>query len=324
MSPINSYQTLIIAAAVLLGLFFGQFHFFANYAEYFVVPFLMVMLFGLFLNIPIKDLLKSFKNLKFLSANLLINFLWTPLLAYLLGYLFLQNEPGLWIGFVMLLVTPCTDWYLIFTGMAKGNVPLSASVLPLNLLLQIVLLPLYLLFFFEKSGTVYISAILESILLVLLVPFVLAQLVKYLACRRKSDLLSKRVMPFFDTGQVIFLALAIMAMFASQGEYLINNPTVITLLLLPLILFFILNFLLGRIVSNVMNLEYADSASLNLTTLARNSPISLAIAITAFPNEPLIALALVVGPLIELPVLFITSRVLLRLRKSGSGANRGS
>lgn len=324
MSPINRYQTVIIAAAVLLGLFFGQVSFVANYAEYFIVPFLMAMLFGLFLNIPINDFLKSFKNLKFLSANLLINFLWTPLLAYLLGYMFLHNEPGLWIGFVMLMVTPCTDWYLLFTGMAKGNVPLSASVLPLNLLLQILLLPLFLLFFFEKSGSVHISAIFESILLALLGPFVLAQLVKYVACRGKSDLLSKRVMPFFDTGQVVFLALAIMAMFASQGEYLINNPTVITLLLLPLMLFFILNFLLGRIVSTIMNFEYADSASLNLTTLARNSPVSLAIAITAFPNEPLIALALVVGPLIELPVLFLATRVLLRFKKSGSGANRGS
>ena len=315
MNPINKFQTLIIAFAVLIGLLIGQVNVLASYAGYFIVPFLMIMLFGLFLNIPLKDLLKSFQNLKFLSANLVINFIWTPLLAYLLGYLFLENEPSLWIGFVMLLVTPCTDWYLIFTGMAKGNVPLSASVLPLNLLLQILLLPMYLFFFFEKSGSVHIPAILESILLILFVPFVLAQLAKFLASRRKSDFLSQRVLPFFDNTQVVFLALAIMAMFASQGDYIITNPEAIALLLVPLMLFFIFNFLIGRMVSYVLNLDFADSASLNLTTLARNSPISLAIAITAFPNEPLIALALVVGPLIELPILFLASQVLLGLKK---------
>lgn len=137
------------------------------------------MLFGLFLNIPIKDLLKSFSNLKFFSANLVINFVWTPVFAYILGYFLLENEISLWIGFVMLMVTPCTDWYIIFTGIAKGNIPLSASVLPLNLILQVILLPIYLLLFFGKSGSVDSSILFESIVLVLLVAFLLAQTIKF-------------------------------------------------------------------------------------------------------------------------------------------------
>ena len=105
-------------------------------------------------------------------------------------------------------------------------------------------------------------------------------------------------------------------MFASQGKYLLQNMNVVLLLLIPVLLFFIINFVLGQFIGRVMRLSYKDTVSLNLTTLARNSPVALAIAVTAFPDEPLIALALVIGPLIELPVLACVSQVLLLLRKT--------
>ncbi len=316
MNSISRYQTVIIAVAVAAGLLAGQIPGVGTYAEYFIVPFLMVMLFGLFLNIPVRDLLNSFSNLKFSVLSAAINFIWTPLLAYVLGLLLLQSQQNLWIGFVMLMVTPCTDWYLIFTGTARGNMPLSASVLPLNLILQIILLPFYLLLFFGKSGTVDTASLFESIVLVLLVPFFLAQIVKFTAEKlNKTPLVEKRGLPFFEKSQVIFLGLAIAAMFASQGGYLTGNAEVVLILLLPLLLFFAVNFIVGRLASAVFKLSYEDSASLNLTTLARNSPIALAIAVTAFPDEPLIALALVIGPLIELPVLALVSQLLLQIRK---------
>ena len=104
-------------------------------------------------------------------------------------------------------------------------------------------------------------------------------------------------------------------MFASQGKYLLQNMNVVLLLLVPVLLFFIINFLLGQFIGRIMHLSYKDTVSLSLTTLARNSPVALAIAVTAFPDEPLIALALVIGPLIELPVLAFVSQVLLLIKK---------
>lgn len=87
------------------------------------------------------------------------------------------------------------------------------------------------------------------------------------------------------------------------------------MLLIPVLLFFIINFILGQFVGRVMRLSYQDTVSLSLTIIARNSPVALTIAVTAFPNEPLIALALVIGPLIELPVLAGISLVLLLIKK---------
>lgn len=315
MSLLEKFHTPIILLAVILGIVLGQITIIEVNADNFIVPFLFLMLFGLFLSIPIKDLKSAFSNVKFAGTSLSINFLWTPILAWGLGSVFLSDQPALWIGFIMLMVTPCTDWYLVFTGIAKGNVPLSTSILPVNLILQVLLLPIYLFLFAGVMETVKMSVLFESILIVLVLPFLLANLTRFMLTKtNKQKFLEEKLIAFFSIGQIIFLSLAIMAMFASQGRYLFENANVVYVLLIPVLLFFVVNFIVVRIVSRLLKFSYEDSVSLNLTTLARNSPVSLAIAVTAFPDQPLIALALVIGPLIELPVLAIVSQLLLKIR----------
>ncbi|MEG2985671.1 MAG: bile acid:sodium symporter, partial [Peptostreptococcaceae bacterium] len=141
MENVNKFQSFIILIMVLIGIILGQINLVQVYSEYVIMPALMIMLFLVFIQIPLKDIAKSFKNKKFTISAICINFIWTPILIFILGRTFLGNNPDLLIGFVMLMVTPCTDWYLIFTGLAKGNVALGASILPLNLMLQLILLP---------------------------------------------------------------------------------------------------------------------------------------------------------------------------------------
>src|SRR5699024_1065246 len=121
--------------------------------------------------------------------------------------------------------------------------------------------------------------------------------------------------------QIFFLSLAIMAMFASQGSYLLVKLEVIYILIIPVLLFFIINYVVGRFVGRFLNFSYEDSVSLNMTIIARNSLVSLAIAVTAFPDQPLIALALVIGSLIELHILAIASQMVLVTRKKNK--NKG-
>ncbi|MFB4212946.1 arsenic resistance protein [Shouchella sp. JSM 1781072] len=314
MKVIEKMQSFIILTAVGLGLLVGQITIIEQYAHLFILPFLFVMLYGLFLTIPLDGLKNAFKNINFLSTNVILNFIWTPILAWGLGAIFLTEHPALWLGFILLLVTPCTDWYLIFTSIAKGNLSLSTSVLPINLILQVMFLPLYLLLFAGAMETVGVSSILESVVLVLLTPFFLASLTRYLF-NKKRDELEKKIVPFFSSSQIIFLSFAIVAMFASQGSYLINNLEVIMLMLLPLLTFYVINFIFAQLIGRWFNYSYEDTVSLNMTIIARNSPVALAIVLTAFPEQPLIALALIIGPLIELPVLAVLSQILLKLKK---------
>lgn len=113
---------------------------------------------------------------------------------------------------------------------------------------------------------------------------------------------------------MLLLNLAIAAMFASEGAAITSNPLVILRFLPPLLTFFGLTLVLAIWTSRRVGFAYPECASLCFATLARNSPVALAIAVVAFPERPLVALTLVVGPLIELPVLALTSYALRTLR----------
>ena len=315
MENINKFQSLVILFMVALGILLGQIGFVQEYAEYLITPFLMVMLFLVFLQIPLKDILKSSKNLKFTLTAVIINFIWTPFLIFILGKIFLANYPELLIGYIMLMVTPCTDWYLIFTGIAKGNVALGSSILPLNLVLQLVLLPVYVFLIGGNSVDMNTIDLVKGVVSTLIIPLVCAILIRKIILNKISqEDFDEKVATKACDYQGYFLNAAIVSMFASQGKILLENIQVLLILLIPVLLFFIINFCVGRLVGKVMKLSYEDNVSLNLTTLARNSPIALAIAVATFPDKPLISLALIIGPLIELPVLFIIAKILLNIR----------
>lgn len=316
MNDINKFQSVMLLLLVIISVLIGQVNIIGIIAGYIIMPALIIMLFLLFIQIPITDIGKSIKNFKFTALTVGINFIWTPILVFLLGKVFLNGEPDLLIGFVMLMVTPCTDWYLIFIGRAKGNTTLGASLLPLNFILQIILLPFYILIIGGTSVKLDVMSLLTSTIVSLVIPLILAAIFRRIILSKKGtgyfeEVISEKACKY----QGWFLNLAIATMFASQGKLLISNPQVLLKLLVPIVLFFIINFIIGQYIGKIFKLPYEDTVVLNLTTLARNSPIALAIAVLSFPNSPIIALALIIGPLIELPILMIISNLLLRKRK---------
>ena len=313
MDLVEKFEPIIIIFAIILGLIFSNISLIAQNTDYLITVFLCLMLFGLFLEIPMNELKNSFRNVKFSSTSLIITFIWTPLFGYFLGSLFLKGNVDVLIGFFMLILTPCTDWYLVFTKLAKGDLTLSLSILPINLILQIVLLPVYLIIFFSSGNAMDYSQLAYSILTVIVIPFVAAQMVKLVL----SDDLSKKASDIFSSLEIWFLCLAVFCIFASQGKLLFDNLNSIATIFVPLILFFIVNVIIDLLISEKINFTYSEYASLTMTTLARNSPLALAIAINSFPGHELISIALVIGPLIELPVLYIVSKFCLWVKDSG-------
>ncbi|MBR0370072.1 MAG: arsenic resistance protein [Methanobrevibacter sp.] len=313
MDLIEKLEPVILIVAILIGLILTNIEILSKNTGNLINIFLCLMLYGLFLEVPLYELKKSFKNIKFTSTSMIINFIWTPLFGYFLGNLFLNGNIDIFIGFFMLILTPCTDWYLVFTKMAKGNVNLSLSILPINLILQIVLLPVYLILFFSKSNTMNYGDLGYSLLIVIVIPFVMAQITKLIL----NNDLNEKVSGFFSKYQIIFLALAVFAIFNSQGKLLFENLNSILTIFIPLMAFFATNTIIDLLLSEQIHFTYEEYASLTMTTLARNSPLALAIAINSFPGRELIAIALVIGPLIELPVLYIVSRLVLKVKDSG-------
>ena len=313
MDLIEKIEPIILIFAIIIGLISSNIQILSNNTGNLINLFLCIMLYGLFLEVPLKNLKKSFTNIKFTSTTLIINFIWTPLFGYFLGNLFLNGNIDIFIGFFMLILNPCKDWYLVFTKMEKGDLNLSLSLLPINLILQIILLPVYLIIFFSSNNSMSYIDLGYSILIVIVIPFILAQLTKVIL----NDDITEKASDFFSNYQIVFLALAVFAIFNSTGELLFKNLNSVLTIFIPLIIFFIANTIIDLLLSEKINFTYEEYASLTMTTLARNSPLALAIAINSFPGRELIAIALVIGPLIELPVLYIVSRFVLYIKKSG-------
>lgn len=308
MNLIGKLQPVIIISAALLGLLLGAVTPLGSVSSSLIEVFLMMLLYILFLSIDLKQIKKSFTNVRFTLSAVIINFVFTPLFGYLLGKVFFPGSLDIRIGLLMLLVTPCTDWYLVFTGLSKGNVELGMSILPLNLILQIVLLPVYLLVLIGSEITMDVGSLVSSVAMVLVIPFVLAYITKLIT--KNSEKFHSFLSEQGDNLQLLFLCLAVVVMFASEGKNLLDNPLLLAQMFIPLLIFFAVLFFVAQLVGKLMKFPKKDIVALNMTTLARNSPLSLAIAVVTFPEQPLISLALVIGPLIELPVLSVISGIL--------------
>lgn len=314
MDLVEKLQTVFVLSAVICGLALGQIPGVPAVADRLILPFLMGMLFAAFTGIPLSRLRGAFGNRRVAGSSLLLNFVWNPLLAVFLGAIFLREHPALWVGLIMLMVTPCTDWYLIFTDIAEGDVALATSLLPYNLVLQLILLPVYLYVFAGTLIELPVDVLLESVILVLIIPLAFGGIARWGLPRLKGDRwFTQRFLPTLSSAQILFLSLAIGAMFASQGEVILENPGLLALLAVPVVVFYVLNLGIGFGVGRLLSFSYREQVCFNNTILSRNSPTALAIAVVAFPNEPLVPLALVIGPLLELPLLGVVAQIHLAI-----------
>lgn len=279
----------------------------AGQAERAIPPALVLVLFAVFYRVPLERLRAAFGHRRYFAAALGLNFLLTPLVAYGLGWFFLRDYPALWVGLVLVLVTPCTDWYLVFTALARGDVPLNLALLPWNLVLQLVLLPFYLYVFTQRLVPVDFAVVGHSLLLYVFLPLASAQALRRLFAAEAAE---RRVVFL----QYAALTALIAAMFAHQGRLLWEQPQVLLRFLPPVGLFFVLAALAAVVVGHRLDFSAPTRASLASTACARNSPLTLSLALVLFPAHPLVAVTQVIEPLVELPLLILLAAWLRRTR----------
>jgi ACR3 family arsenite transporter len=274
---------------------------------------IFALIYMVMLGVELAGLARALRNLRFVMLVVVINFVLNPLLAWGLGFLFLQDAPNVWVGLILFLLAPCLGWFLIFTEIARGDVRMGVSLIPLNIFLPILLMPAYMQLLAGQIVTIELGQIVKSVILYLIAPLTLATLSRWAlrSSGRQVDELTERLrLPYLKTAA---LMVVIVAMFASQGRILFANPEVVLLMIPPVLAFFTLAFVIALVVGQLLRLAYEEVALLVFTTTARNSEASLAIAATAFAS-PLVALTVVIGPGLELPMLIVMARVLLWLR----------
>ena len=265
---------------------------------------LFVVMFAVMAFVEFTDLGVAFRKVRPTVLAILTNFVVVPAFAWGLGMLMLRGYPDLWAGVILYTLTPCIGWYLIFTDLADGDVPWGVSLMPWNLALQIVLLPFYLWLLVGKVVPVDVGTLFTSVGLYLLAPLALGYVVRTLLTRFKGRAWTYG--PYKSAiGEIKMWALAVLvvAIFAFQSSFTGLGLARIGLIIAVISLFFIGIFALSLAVGRATNLGYADTATLVFTTTARNSEMVIGVAAVAFADHPLVLVAILVGPVIELPAL---------------------
>lgn len=211
-----------------------------------------------------------------------INFIFIPLVAFALGQLFFSEHPALALGLLLAALLPTSGMTISWTGFAKGNVPAAIKLTVIGLFLGSLLTPFYVQGLLGASIPVQLGAVFQQILLFIAVPLVAGQLTRLWLIRRYGQArftrdYAPKFPPFSSLGVlgVVFVAMAL------KGPTLVASPGLILTLLVPLVLLYVINYVVSTLIAR-WQLNRNDGIALVYGTVMRNLSIALALSMTAF------------------------------------------
>lgn len=274
-----------------------------------VTPAIAVLMYAMFLQIPFLDLRQGLANKRFMAALLVANFALIPLLVWGLTR-GLSDQPAILIGALLVLLTPCIDYVVVFTHIGKGDARLTLAATPVLLLLQLALLPLYLAVIPAGDAAVAISIgpFVEAFLLLIVAPLLLAVLTS--AGARRSRLVAR-----WSEGwawlPVPAMATVLIVVIGSQIAFVAREIEQL-LPVIPVYLgFMLLAPVVGALTARAFCLPQATARSVTFSSATRNSLVVLPLAL-ALPEDirALAAAAVITQTLIELVFELIYIRVI--------------
>lgn len=276
---------------------------------------LQAMIFLLFFELRVGALFRSFQNIRFLALAWSANFLIIPVIGYGIASLVFSGQPLLFVGLMIYFLAPCTDWFLGFTRLAKGDTELGTTLIPINITTQLLLFPFWLLLFAIGTAFAEFSSIRNMLVDWFLVPLIAAQAVRFAVERMLPENWSAAVLSVVSRCVPFVLATLVFQLFATHiGEIAVHLDLAVSVAV-AVLLFFISTFVAGEVLSRFGRLDYPQRALLSTTMAARNGPLMLALTAIAIPNQPLVFAVIVAGMLIEIPLLTALTQILLKLRQ---------
>lgn len=267
-----------------------------------VVLGLFLMMYPCMTNVRIDDLGKAFRSRKQLAIVFFFNFAIAPFWMFILANTFLQSNPDLYTGLILYGLAPCIAMVIVFTFLARGNNALALVLVAINSIMQIILIPVYA---YLLLGNVNFDVFLvgESVILYLGLPLLAGFLTRRYGVRKWGEEKFENIHVYLHSLAIIGLLFTLIVMFALKGDLILESPDFIINMAIPMIIFFWSMFAVVYLFSRKLGLSYEDSVACAFNSTGRDFEIAIAIAITAF--NPIVALATVVGPLIEVPVMLI-------------------
>ena len=277
---------------------------------------LFAMMYPAMTNVRLDEVGDAFRSPRQLGVVLAFNYLVAPFVMLGLANIFV-SDPELHTGLVLYGLAPCIAMVIIFTYLAKGNTPMALVFVALNSIAQMILIPVYArLLIGNVSFDVWVVA--ESVVLYLGLPLIAGVLTRQAVTRRGGEAAMERLKPGLSALSILGLLFTLIVMFSLKGDLILQRPGIVLEMAVPMTLFFGVMFFVVLFIGSRLHFSYRDGVAVAFNSTGRDFEIAIAIAITAF--SPTVALATVVGPLIEVPVMLALVWAAMRLKARWFGA----